>query len=216
MRGGVHGWPIARHYVQSLGGESKVSRLVTFISPQHGVDKAPWAASIAGWPALHDLSPGSEFLDAVNSAPLPEDVPITSIYTCTDEYIQPYETSIIPGAENIGLCDEFVGHFQFFWDPQIYLVMHGALTKPLAADDDAPEDPAGDGEPDEPDPGDADEPDQGGADPDADDDDDADDEPAETDEDAALGCSMGERRGGTAPLLLAGAAAVFRRRRSRS
>ena len=51
-------------------------------------------------------------LEAVNSAPLPANVPFTSIYTCTDEYIQPYETSIIPGAKNIGLCDEFVGHFQ--------------------------------------------------------------------------------------------------------
>jgi MYXO-CTERM domain-containing protein len=89
------------------------------------------AADFAGWPALYDLSPGSEFLETVNSAPLPVNVPFTSIYTCTDEYIQPYETSIIPGAKNIGLCDGFVGHFEFFYNPDIYLVMHGALTEPL-------------------------------------------------------------------------------------
>lgn len=121
---------IARHYVQSLGGSDKVSRLVTFVSPQNGIAKAPLAASIAGWPALDDLSPGSAFLAAVNNAPLP-DLPITSIYTCTDEYIQPYTTSIIPGATNIGLCDGTVGHFQTFYDPEIYLVMHGALTAPI-------------------------------------------------------------------------------------
>jgi hypothetical protein len=139
---------IARHYIQSLGGDQYVSRLVTFISPQHGIAKAPLAAAFAGWPALYDLSPGSDFLEMVNSAPLPASVNVTSIYTCTDEYIQPYETSIIPGATNIGLCDGFVGHYQFFYDPEIYLVMHGALTEPVAPDPSTPtapttpEDPA--------------------------------------------------------------------------
>ncbi|MBA3820594.1 MAG: hypothetical protein H0X17_17010 [Deltaproteobacteria bacterium] len=76
----------------------------------------------------------------MNSAPLPAEVAVTSIYTCTDEYIQPYQTSIIPGATNIGLCDGFVGHFQFFYDPEIYLVMHGALVAPVAGDPSGPAD----------------------------------------------------------------------------
>jgi len=135
------GGVIARHYIQSLGGDAYVSRMVTFVSPQHGVGKAPLAAVIAGWPALDDLTPGSDFLNAVNDAPLPENVPFTSIYTCTDEYIQPYETSIIPGANNIGLCDGFVGHFQTFYDPAIYEIMYDALTEPLPASATAP-DPA--------------------------------------------------------------------------
>ncbi len=125
---------IARHYIQSLGGDAKVSRLVTFVSPQHGLPKAALAYDLVGWPALDDLTPGSAFLEAVNGVPLPDNVPVTSIYTCTDEYIQPYTTSIIPGATNIGLCDGFVGHFQTFYDPSIYLVMHTALTAPLPDD----------------------------------------------------------------------------------
>jgi hypothetical protein len=56
-------------------------------------------------------------------------VKVTSIYTCRDEYIQPYTTSIVPGATNIGLCDGFVGHFQTFYDPDIYLIMHAALVE---------------------------------------------------------------------------------------
>ncbi len=120
---------IARHYIQSLGGDKNVSRLVTFVSPQHGIAKAPIAAVIAGWPALYDLSPGSAFLKAVNGVPLPKSVPMTSIYTCTDEYIRPVSTSIVPGATNIGLCDGFVDHFQTFYDPSIYLIMHDALVK---------------------------------------------------------------------------------------
>lgn len=205
---------IARHYVQSLGGAPHVSRLVTFISPQHGLPKAPWAQDIVGWPALDDLTPGSEFLSAVNDAPLPEGLPITSIYSCTDEYIQPYETSIIPGARNIGLCDGEVGHFQFFYDPAIYLVMHGALVEPLPGDaaqgeDGGGGDGGGDGGDDGgPAPGDG----GGGA---SDDGDDADaDADADADEqgEAAQGCSVGSRSG-AAPLWLAGLAIALRRRR---
>jgi triacylglycerol esterase/lipase EstA (alpha/beta hydrolase family) len=122
---------IARHYVQSLGGEKHVSRLVTFVSPQHGIAKAPLAAAIVRWQATYDLSPGSKFLNEVNSKTMPKEVPFTSIYTCTDEYIRPYQTSIVPNATNIGLgCNGvFVGHFQTFYDPAIYRVMYGALTK---------------------------------------------------------------------------------------
>jgi triacylglycerol lipase len=120
---------IARHYVQSLGGASNVSRLVTFVSPQNGIPKARLAAALVRWPALYDLSPGSSFLNAVNEKSMPKEVPFTSIYTCGDEYIRPYQTSIVPGATNIGLCDRFVGHFQTFYDPKVYLVMHAALVK---------------------------------------------------------------------------------------
>ena len=204
---------IARHYIQSLGGESKVSRLVTFISPQHGVPKAPWAESLVGWPALHDLTPGSEFLSAVNDAPLPEHVPITSIYTCTDEYIQPYETSIIPGATNIALCDGSVGHFQFFYDPAIYLVMHDALIVPL--EDDGMDDDADGG--DEPDPAAEDDED------DDDDGDDGDDDSADADDpdedathDGESGCTVGDGSNGAAPSLLLAILLGLRRRTRRA
>jgi uncharacterized protein (TIGR03382 family) len=127
---------IARHYIQSLGGDQYISRMVTFISPQHGLPKAKLAAAFVPWQAVRDLTPGSDFLETVNSAPLPDNVAVTSIYTCTDEYIQPYETSIIPGAKNIGLCNKFIGHFQFFYDPEIYNVMHAELVAPLPEIDD--------------------------------------------------------------------------------
>lgn len=134
------GGVIARYYVQSLGGERNIDRLVTFVSPQAGIDKVPLARAFVDWEALEDLTPGSEFLTEVASVPLPETVDMTSIYTCTDEYIQPYNTSIVPGATNIGLCDEFVGHFQTMYDRDIYLIMHAALTQPLSFRTDLPDD----------------------------------------------------------------------------
>lgn len=197
---------IARHYIQALGGDQYVSRMVTFISPQHGVDKAPMAYDFAGWPALEDLSPGSDFLNTVNNAPLPENVPITSIYTCTDEYIQPYETSIIPGAKNIGLCDEFVGHFEFFYNPEIYLIMHGELTAPLPGDGEEP-DPSE--LPDDPDAPDADPTDA------VDDETDLDVGSPEAEANAG-GCSTsGTPSSGGLMLFVAGAAFVVARRRTR-
>ena len=123
---------ISRHYIQSLGGDKKISRLVTFVSPQNGINKLPFVTPLANWPALRDLTPGSAFLQAVHAKPLPANVPMTSIYTCTDEYIRPYQTSIVPGATNIGIgCHGFVGHFQTMYDPSIYLVMHDALVKEI-------------------------------------------------------------------------------------
>jgi hypothetical protein len=145
---------IARHYIQSLGGDAHVRRMVTFISPQHGLPKAAEAQLFVDWDAVKDLTPGSDFLETVASAPMPADVPMTSIYTCTDEYIQPYKTSIVPGMKNIGIgCDgTFVGHYQFFYDREIYKLMHAELVASAPTDPDPaqpapPSDPADPSEP---------------------------------------------------------------------
>ena len=176
---------LARHYIQSLGGDQYISRMVTFISPQHGVPKAAFAYDTVGWPALDDLTPGSEFLETVNNAPLPTNVAFTSIYTCTDEYIQPYKTSIIPGAKNIGVgCDQFIGHYEFFFRRDIYKIMHAELTAPSPSDPTNPTmDPPADG-----------------------------DDPATGDE-AGGGCSTNGGSNGLLLALTLGALVISRRRR---
>jgi triacylglycerol esterase/lipase EstA (alpha/beta hydrolase family) len=127
------GGVIARYYIQSMGGDQNISRLVTFVSPQHGLFGAALLSKVVSWPALRDLTPGSAFLNAVNSKSPPASVPTTSIFTCTDEYIQPYTGSAIPGATNINLCNSgpsgFIGHFRTMYDPAIYMIMHDALVK---------------------------------------------------------------------------------------
>jgi len=182
---------IARYYIQALGGDQHVSRLVTFISPQHGLPKASLAGSFVTWDAVQDLTPGSDFLETVNNAPLPSTVPVTSIYSCTDEYIQPYATSIIPGAKNIGLCDgTFVGHFQFFYDREIYKIMHAELTTPVPGDPAPSTNPTPEADPNDP------------ADPAA-------------DETSAGGCSSTHGSNGAGGLAVVALALVWRRRRSR-
>jgi triacylglycerol esterase/lipase EstA (alpha/beta hydrolase family) len=123
------GGVIARNYIQSYGGDTKINRMVTFVSPEHGLPVAPLVHAIVGWPALNDLTPGSAFLHKVNDVALPSDVKFTSIYSCTDVYIQPMKTSEIPGATNIEICDGVTGHFQTLYEPSIYMMMHDALIK---------------------------------------------------------------------------------------
>jgi hypothetical protein len=119
-------------YTLQKGEVLQITQASYVVSPQHGIAAVPLVAFITGWRALHDLSPGSAFLHAVNDAPMSTTVPMTSIYTCTDEYIQPYTTSAVPGATNISICGHgFVGHFQTMYDPSIYLMMHDALVKPI-------------------------------------------------------------------------------------
>ena len=123
---------ISRYYVQFLGGDANVGKIVTFVSPQHGLFGAKLLSYVVHWPALTDLTPGSDFLTAVNSRS--PNVPFTSIYTCNDEYIQPYTGSAVPGATNIDLCGNssiagFIGHFRTMYDPTIYMIMHDALVK---------------------------------------------------------------------------------------
>jgi hypothetical protein len=126
------GGVISRYYVQFLGGDANVGKIVTFVSPQHGLFGAKLLSYVVHWPALTDLTPGSDFLTAVNSRS--PNVPFTSIYTCNDEYIQPYTGSAVPGATNIDLCGNssiagFIGHFRTMYDPTIYMIMHDALVK---------------------------------------------------------------------------------------
>jgi triacylglycerol lipase len=122
------GGVISRYYVQSLGGDANVGKIVTFVSPQHGLFGAQLLSYVVHWPALTDLTPGSDFLNAVNAKS--PNVPFTSIYTCDDEYIQPYTGSEVPGATNLKICGNgFVGHFRTMYDPSIYMMMHDALVK---------------------------------------------------------------------------------------
>ena len=61
------GGVISRYYVQSLGGDANVGKVVTFVSPQHGLFGAKLLSYVVHWPALTDLTPGSTFLNSVNA-----------------------------------------------------------------------------------------------------------------------------------------------------
>jgi triacylglycerol lipase len=121
-----------RYYLQFLGGDAYVERAVTFVSAHHGSWASPIAAWTTGWPALYEIIPGSRFMQKLNGTALPASVAFTSIYTCNDEVMYPYETSVISGATNVLFCDHYIGHFDGFWDRTVYERIRAALRDETA------------------------------------------------------------------------------------
>jgi hypothetical protein len=109
-----------RYYLQLLGGDARVDQVVTFVSAHHGTWESPVGSLVTGFQALDDITPGSDFMNTLNSAPFPAGLKLTSIYSCNDELMVPYTTSIVAGATNVEFCKQVIGHFDGFWDPTVY------------------------------------------------------------------------------------------------
>lgn len=110
----------ARFFAQVKGGYRNLDQLVTFVSAHNGTSTAPVGSWVTAWQVMSDIKPGSAFMKKLNSAPLPSGLKLTSIYTCSDEYLWPYTTSRVPGATNVEFCTHPAGHFDGFWDTTMY------------------------------------------------------------------------------------------------
>lgn len=115
-----NGGVATRYSLQVLGGAERVDQLVTFVSAHHGTWLSPVGDWASGFDSLADITPGSPFLEQLNSAPFPAGLRMTSIYSCNDELMLPYDTSVVDGATNVLFCDHYVGHFDGFWDAVVY------------------------------------------------------------------------------------------------
>lgn len=76
---------IARNYIQLRGGDTKIDRCICLGSPHHGSRLAPFSFSPLG----KHLIPGSEFLQRLNSAPVPEQILMTNICSDRDNMVLP-------------------------------------------------------------------------------------------------------------------------------
>ena len=101
-----------RYFLQLLAGHQKVDQVITFVSAHHGTWLSPVGDWVTGFDALEDIIPGSAFLDELNGAPFPTGLKLTSIYSCNDELMLPYDTSIVDGATNVLFCDHYVKHLR--------------------------------------------------------------------------------------------------------
>ncbi|MFM1921766.1 MAG: hypothetical protein RLZZ303_3400 [Candidatus Hydrogenedentota bacterium] len=103
---------VSRCYVQRHGGVDKVSRIVTLGTPHHGT-----VSAYGGFGEdARQMRPSDAWLKALNAEP-PVDVPITSIYTFHDNIVFPQDTSVLPGAKNIGLPG--IGHLELAFSPAV-------------------------------------------------------------------------------------------------
>jgi hypothetical protein len=122
-----NGGVATRYALQVLGGWDRVDQVVTFVSAHHGTWLSPVGDWTTGFQSLADITPGSPFLTELDAAPFPAGLSFTSIYSCNDELMLPYDTSVVDGATNVLFCDYYVGHFDGFWDPVVYDRIHAAL-----------------------------------------------------------------------------------------
>lgn len=117
---------IGRYYVQCLGGDKRVSHLMTLGTPHNGT---PWALLAALTPlswimkSLKQMTPYSPLIKTMQKSPFPHTVRLTSIYSMQD-MMTPFPSGIIsletphPHLKNI-LVDQ-VGHAEFLIKKTVY------------------------------------------------------------------------------------------------
>lgn len=99
----------ARYFIEEMGYEDKVDRMITFGTPHQGTGVAePFAPVFDG---AKDLSRESEFIEQINQNGVSDEVDYLNIYTQDDPLIVPYENANLPEAgntENIEIGENFL------------------------------------------------------------------------------------------------------------
>jgi triacylglycerol esterase/lipase EstA (alpha/beta hydrolase family) len=118
---------------------NKVDDLIGIAAPYHGWRQTDIYCSSACVPALWQMRMESKFIGALNSGEeTPGGVSYTSVYTLTDELVQPFPTAALKGGSNIAVQDvcpgRVVEHIQMVFDAATYGLVLDALTHPGPAD----------------------------------------------------------------------------------
>ena len=106
----------SRYYVQALGGDAHVGRLITVGTPHAGTRLSYFGFG----PANLDMQPGSEILRELNQElPLPEAVEFTNIWSPFDYMVNPIESAIMEGrVRNVKI--DFTGHLGLLFSRHVF------------------------------------------------------------------------------------------------
>lgn len=87
---------VARWCVEKLGGDQYVDDIVTLATPHQGT----LMSLVMYWtPACQAMTPGSDFLKALNDGMLAAGVEYTAVYALLDEIVTPNSYAMIPSPE---------------------------------------------------------------------------------------------------------------------
>jgi len=114
---------LGRNYLQLRGGAHKVERLIQLGSPNGGSKLAPFAVSRLA----RQLLPGSAFLAELKAAPLPADVPVTSIFSRHDNIVIPPQLSSLEGAKCVELTG--LGHVTLLYSRRSFAPLLQAMSE---------------------------------------------------------------------------------------
>ena len=128
------GGVVARLWIREYGGASKVRRIVTLGSPQHGTEVAALAGSLIGCPvACQQLEPGSEVLNTLNAGDeTPAGPQWVSVWSTVDQVVVPPDSASLAGALDMtvqSICaTSTVAHGSLPTDPVVMNIVRAELT----------------------------------------------------------------------------------------
>jgi pimeloyl-ACP methyl ester carboxylesterase len=115
---------VARYYLQELGGDRRVDRLITLGTPHHGTLAAVYLPTAV----VSQLWPESAFLRRLNRLPAPRGVRAVSFAAGRDILILPRESALAPFGAT-GTFPE-LGHLDMLLSPRVFVAVHAALAEP--------------------------------------------------------------------------------------
>lgn len=112
--------------------QTEVDHLVMMAAPNHGTVLGDGSFGCA---ACYQMKPGSNFLNALNSGDeTPGPISYVSLYSSTDELVEPASTAVVEGGDNILMQDvcpgRVVEHAEFATDAAAYALVIDAFTHP--------------------------------------------------------------------------------------
>ncbi len=113
---------IARCYVQQLGGERRVDRLITLGTPHGGTH----AANFVPAALVRQLLPGSPFIETLNSQPAPAALQMTSIVAGRDLLVQPVDSARCQFGDAIHFDEH--GHLELLFSKGVFDAVKNLLA----------------------------------------------------------------------------------------
>lgn len=119
---------VARSYLQRLGGERRVDRLITLGTPHRGTHAANFVPSAL----VRQLLPDSRFMRDLNALPAPT-TRTTSIVAGRDLLVQPVDAARCPFGEAV--LFPRIGHVELLFRPEVYQTVAGLLADSRRSED---------------------------------------------------------------------------------
>jgi len=118
----------ARYYVRNLGGDGKVSALVSLAGTNHGTNTAVFCFQVS----CREMVPGSSFLTALNAIDETWGTPrYATWWSPCDEVINPRDSALLSGAINTQTT--CLQHSQLYQDATVYGQVRDWVNQPAAA-----------------------------------------------------------------------------------
>jgi triacylglycerol lipase len=117
---------VARTYLQKMGGNRRVDRLVTIATPHMGTEAHVYLPSRV----VSQMNPNGTFMQELNALPPPEGVRMTSIGGGEDLLVLPRRNALAPFGNQVFFED--IGHNAMLLSPQVMGAVREALHEEVS------------------------------------------------------------------------------------